>query len=399
MMRGLSKKDFGTTPDYFIQCIDRALRMEEESYMKKKVSAALVISIIVFLVVGTALAVAIGNYGVLDFLMKNNEASEYQKELIQSDFTQAGADMKDVSIRVRDAVSDGITLVLSVEAKAKESDAVLMLDTDKAELVIAAQGHDLGTPTGRERNEPDWLSFPEDQKYIYIGIPVMEKNSMGEYDSDAMYLIGTETYYESAQTIVYTLIYDITMLRNSEDMPPVRFTLATKEIAEMTSNDGDESSPSYKYPRWSHVEKATISVQGEFPVVETKTFVLHDPLLRVGNMQYTDVSFTISPYALYFEHVRSTNPEEPEVGTLVSKPAPITLEDTMVITDDLGRAYHELCYGYISTSIERSLSSKTNRVMYGGFGAPYPTELTLLGLYENGSNQVYEVTVELEEKE
>lgn len=371
-------------------------RFEEDQPMKKKMISSLALVLLLLALAGAALALA-GSYGVLDFLRSSPEADSPLAQSVQTEFSQTGGDMSDVTVRVRDAVADGVTLVLSVEMKAKNPADVLMKSEDKTGMLLKEQGNDFGPMTGRDPNMPDWSAFPEDQNYLYMSEPIMTKNEAGEYENPQAFIIGSEYYYEDAQTIVSTILYDITGLPEDAETLSLPFTVSIYEITGTRDTDNEGNPLTYEQPIWDYRERTNVVAEVRLGDMTTKTFAIEEPVLKVGELQYRDVTFTVSPYAMYFECIREDNPDEPDASTLITATEGTTLEELFFIQDDQGRKYEQLWYAFVSTSAEREAENERERFIYTAHGAPYPEALTIRGFYERDSNQVYEVTVPLVE--
>ncbi len=389
------RASYGSMPDDETQEVRRTLsRFEEETPVKKKLAGGTVlIAAMLLALVGVALA--IGNYGVLTFLFKGQETNETVQQSVQTGFTQTGGELSDLTVRVRDAVCDGIMLIMTVEMKTKNPDDVLMLTEDKSILFHNEQGREFPPPTGRERNVPDWSAFPEDRHFVYGSSPIMTKNADGAYDPTQPFLIGLESYYENPQTAIHTMIYDVTRRETPADSVPIAFTIGTNTVLGTKEAEDDGKPLGYDILDWDRQERTDVRVDVRIAPVEKKVFAPKEPVITVGRLRITDATFTVTPYALYFESNSEWIPDEPDASTLVTVPG--YKDNLRGLTDDLGREYLQLFYSYVSTSVERDQPLERDRTIYTGHGAPFPKTLTLRGFYQRDSDLAYETTVELVE--
>lgn len=390
---------YGTMPPEDEERMRRTLSaLEEEPPMRRKVTSTVALALVlVLLLAGVALAITRG-YGVLDFLSggKGIDASPIE-DRVQTEFAQAGGEMENVSVRVRDAVTDGITLLLTVELKAKDPEAVLMHSGDHSVLFLQAQGIDARGDSGRDRNEPDWASFPEDQRYIYVDMPAMKRNDDGSYENPLAFTIGDESYYEDPQTIVHTMIYDITRLEDPGEALPLHISVSEVYVKEVRDTDREGNALGYSIQSWDRVEQADIAVEVSLAPMETKVFRPTEEVVRVGHLEFSDITFTMSPYATYMECNRNDNPDPPDPETLVTLPKERIDGGLYAQVDDLGRLYWQMHYGYVITKTEQQAPLERERFLLTGHPAPYPSTITMQAFYQIDSGQVYEVAVALEE--
>lgn len=394
-MKKFCKEMYGDTPKHFLDSVDSALQSEDALKRKGYLRVALATAVLIMFA-SVALAVA-GRYGVLSFLYKDKLPDTETVSNVQTLLNQSGDDLSNVSVKVRDAVTDGITVLLTVEMKARHEDDMLMTLEDKSFMMLSEQGIDLGEMTGREQNKPDWSLIPQNQKYIYISAPHAPRVTFDSTTSMEISTIGSEYFYEGNNSVVYTMIYDISELEKNATPFTLSFEARTAKIVGETDTIGETSNAEYRIPSWDYADKATVSVDVRPSYHELKSFTVEGASFRVGEMEYTEVLFTMSPYALYFDFQRTKLDDEADASTLVPAGEGEDISKILYLYDDQGRQYHQLWYTFVASNEKQDDSIKTERFIYSGHGEPYPNEMSIRGFYSDDPNYVYEVTVVLQE--
>ncbi len=200
------QKVYEPAPEAFKRAMERALREREEPTMKRFSlrTAAIAVAVLIALT-GVALAVT-GQNGVLKFLFPDREpATELP---VQTALPQAGGDaLETITVKVRDAVSDGQTLHIAVEVAAKNPRDAVLYDLD-AEYVYPMSGQEARKPSIPVTEEGMGFCMPfvskakEAERILIIGTPMA---LLGGVDL----VKGTNWYYESPGVLVVDYVIDL----------------------------------------------------------------------------------------------------------------------------------------------------------------------------------------------
>lgn len=127
------------TPASFQTSIDRTLKsLKEEKPMKKNVVRTILLAaLIVALLLGTAYAV-VSFTGILDTY--HTKPLDGTEAFVQNDFGGAVYENEWYSVRVREALTDGITARVMLEYTAKDANALLVAETEDEDVAFEIDG-------------------------------------------------------------------------------------------------------------------------------------------------------------------------------------------------------------------------------------------------------------------
>lgn len=178
---------FGRTPDDFNRHVDTTLdRIVEGEQMKMKhktVGGIWIFALVLVLLMGTALALTTG-LGVLDFKQPVDDRMQEVQEMVV-DLTEVPAvETEHVRYQVKDAIWDGINVMLTIAADALEPDTY-MLSPDIEENVVGM---------GMEKTYGQ-MAKEQGKKIMHAQAPVVyingERGSItsiqSRYDGDTLY--------------------------------------------------------------------------------------------------------------------------------------------------------------------------------------------------------------------
>ena len=121
---------YGQVPQDFSALVEKALRKTREGPKMKRFTlrTALVLLICLVLLTGIALAAA-GVFSTKNSLdMYTSAPADGKGVELQTDLHQTGGDFPDLTVKVRDAVYDGVTAYVTVEYKLKDPEKNMILD-------------------------------------------------------------------------------------------------------------------------------------------------------------------------------------------------------------------------------------------------------------------------------
>ncbi len=296
---------FGSVPDSFERRVACALRRtKEEEVMKRKIPAALAFALVLILTAGIGLAIG-SSLGVLSFIEKNAPLSEAAKEAIQTEFTQEGGNLADVAVRVRDAVSDGKSLFITVEAKAKKPDDVLLATNDyigpEPWVSVKKQKEDIDSLIrGRDTDSlPRWADIRPDQTIHYVSACDQLDIVSGADDTNLTPGAGYSWRYEGLDTLVYNMVVDLSRLKNPAEELVIDFNPTVFEQQPMdTPNLPEGAVVSHFASCWKSKETVPLTARVKAGKMEARRAVAEVPIL-FGDVEITLLEITTTPLASY----------------------------------------------------------------------------------------------------
>lgn len=237
---------YGAMPAHDCQKMRLTLaQIKEEVPVKRKAIGTIILAVmLMILFIGAAFA--IGNQlGVLRFIERESALPEQIKREVQTEFSQEGGDTTDVSFRVRDAISDGRTLFITVEAKAKNPADALLLSFDMFDW-NDQEAMDFWRAT-RDRDEasyPDCDAYGDQRIHDVFSFNRVQIECAGQTMNDLA--VGNSYCYEGTDTIVNILMIDVRTLQ-TDDLLRVTFYPALGEKIEIDEPLPENAAPTYTF--------------------------------------------------------------------------------------------------------------------------------------------------------
>lgn len=314
-----------------LDAIHRLANHEEEPMKRKSITAVILCAALILAMAGAALAIA-GNWGVLDFLIKDRPVTDTLKETVQTEFTEATADLGDVTVRVRDAISDGLTLSVAVEYRAKNPDDAVLTDYDSIEwqndeiLAFYRETHRGTTPM------PDFDAVADARAIHTVSTqPETRVNTaIGNSRADVM---GNSWTYEGTDTLVAHMMYDISQLGDPHTELTLHITPRLLQRMDLAGEDIPENATP-TYAAWDRQTSADMTLTITPGAMETHT----------GQAQaafpYTDfrvdsLSVTTSPLATYVTIAKTLTAD------------PDAREAAFIVCDADGNPYRDLVHSQL----------------------------------------------------
>lgn len=230
---------------------------EEQIPMKRKSFTAILITALLMIALASAALAIAGGPGVLDFLFGDRPFPKAAEEHLQTVFTQSGGELDDIRLTVRDAVSDGRSLFLSVEAKATQPGDALLLtpegfDPANAEAMAAWQG----SYGAKMQAPPDWSAIGD--KRVHYLFPLEQIVITGTDGREQHPATGLYWHYEGIDTAVTTIIIDLTTLADAGEQLTVALTPVAAE------KDPAGALPEYaasSYVPYREIERTALTVE------------------------------------------------------------------------------------------------------------------------------------------
>lgn len=331
------RASFGDTPDLFRERMkDTLAQIEEEKPVKRfTVRTAILVVLLIVLMASIALAIST-NQGILGFLERDGALPESAIEPLQTEFTQDGGKLSNVTYRVRDAISDGKTLFVAIECKANNpKDAILTtmdyVPADDPEML------QLWKDMMVTRDSlPDVESISPDQTVHYVSETFATKvlQDDKEYPTDIIY--GTDQRFEDLNTIVYNIMFDLQKLENPQDELTIEFVVHERNITYFQGYDILKNDPEKPVIDWEVADETTLTAVIRAGHMESRRAEAEVPF-TFGDITFSYFSVETTPLATYVSMVRNrTEPENP--GTM-----------RFEIYGEDGRPYKSLMYIYHMT--------------------------------------------------
>ena len=169
--------------------------------------------LLVLLMAGIAVAITGGN-GIFSFLERDAAIPGDAKDALQTEFTQEGGELTNVTFRVRDAISDGRTLFVAIEGKTKNKEDVLLTMMDYVPAGDAKAMADWKSMMATRGSVPDLESITPEQNVHYVYYSFAARILQDGTEVEQFPLFGTDVLYEDMNTIVYNLMIDLRKLDN-----------------------------------------------------------------------------------------------------------------------------------------------------------------------------------------
>lgn len=204
------------------------LQEEQEPMKRKGFVAVLITALMIFALAGVALGIA-GHLGVIDFLSPAGPTS-IPAEAVQTEFTQDNCTVDGISVRVRDAVSDGRTLFVAVEMSATTpGEAVLVsLDTFDHSNAEMMQMWKYARPD--PIFHPDFEALAQATATHYVFPLEWIEVAGASIDQDINPVSGLNWRYEGIGTVVMNVMIDLQRLHDpSEALTITMHPTAAKE--------------------------------------------------------------------------------------------------------------------------------------------------------------------------
>ncbi len=300
--------DYGFAPQAFQDAVQSTLdTIKEEQPMKRfTVRTALIAALVLALMAGMALAIA-GELGVLGVIEKTIPLPKEAKEQIQTRFTQSGGDAPDITLRVRDAVSDGKTLFVAVEAKAKNPDDVLLTQMDASDLLDSRTIYDMTPPGSAAR--PDFSAIRGDQRVLTLAPHNIK--ILPEAEGEAPQLVfGYSWRYEGTDTVVIHLFIALDRLSDPRETLVIRFNPALHALSRAESTATNLNGP--------QLETSPLIVEVNAGKMEARRAVAKVPFDFMG-IRVDAMEVVTTPLATYVT-VNKTALEEQNKRLLPSLP-------------------------------------------------------------------------------
>ncbi len=292
---------FGSVPESFGERVACTLRRtKEEEIVKKKMPVALVFALVLVLACGAALAIGSG-LGVLDFIQGGAPISEEAKQAIQTEFAQQGGALASVTVKVRDAVSDGRMLFLVVEAKAKNpGDAVLA--TADYFLGDAKQAMDTYGAWRDPESFPDWAAIGKDARVHYMmpfGDVEIVSGGKATVEKRVGVHAGFSWRYEGVDTLVCNMLIDLSRVENPKETMTINLNPTMGKLADMEKSTKEQNPLATPlFAIWTPGETAPLTVEVKAGKMEAQHAVAKTPI-TFGDMEITKLEVTTTPLATY----------------------------------------------------------------------------------------------------
>lgn len=228
---------------------------KEEPIVKRKLSMGAVLALCLVLLAGIAMAVS-AHLGVLDFL-GGAPVPDEGRQAVQTELKQTGGTLSDVTVRVRDAVSDGRLLMLAVEARPVRAGEMVLNPTDDLNW------HDEGEVayfTGHR----DAATLPDvaaiDAASALHFVDCMQVSVLrGEGGSELFPVAGYTLRYEDGGVLVTNLIIDLGRLENPQEELTLQITPTVFRPVDLPREEWPEHTGEY-YKQSEPVEETTLNV-------------------------------------------------------------------------------------------------------------------------------------------
>lgn len=206
VMYELNKKDFGTTPDYFVQHLDKALQMGEESYMKKKMSIGFVLAIILLAATITAVAATLWPSFIKE-RFTSDEPTAHVGILALIDQVKGidlseSVEVEDVSMRLHYAIVDGSECVVLFSLQ--NSKPNMQSVEDRIFIAEADFQAENGVAAGGRCNITEWYDEVNGTLYCLGSTPLEGGDLPAESDVKMTLSVITEAPVES-QDFVFAM--------------------------------------------------------------------------------------------------------------------------------------------------------------------------------------------------
>lgn len=257
------------------------------------VRTVLIAIVLIGLMAGAAFAIG-SQLGILNFLEQAAPISGDAQQHIQTEFEQEGGELTDVTVRVRDAVSDGKTLFIAVEYKAKDPTHAVLLTGDNIDWTDT----DLVSYWMQNRppaSIPDWESIRPDQAIHYVESPFDTTILEGDDGSPLPPVSGVSWLYDGTDTVVFNLMIDLGRLENPKDQLLLRLTPAVCKQLEAEAGI-IERNP--LYTRWDALESTEMTVWVKAGTMPVQKAMPETPFI-FGWMQVDMMEVAVTPLAMY----------------------------------------------------------------------------------------------------
>ena len=368
--------------DQTLQMIHQLNIQEEQKPMKKKgFATVLLTALMLIMLTGAALGIA-NHFGVIDFLSPTG-GEGVPVEAIQTVFTHDTCIVDGVSIRVRDAVSDGRTLFVAVEAKAEnENDAVLVTLDAFDHANDEAMDQWLTSHTNAEYH-PDFEALGAAETIHYL-FPMEQVEVTGAgVKSGVNPVSGLNWRYEGTNTIVANLMIDLQKLENPGEVlditmhPTAAKEGTAKEYAEAYGMEIPEGlSPTFV--PFVPLDEGLLTTQVKAGSMDIRV-ARAEEAFTYGDFHINSLEVATSPLATYITVTRE-----------LTEAAKIRRSNAYIILDENGNPFENLSLVHVITQSPNADGSwdgvPLQNVYKRGSGLPKTLTLRAMEMYGRDEN-------------
>lgn len=220
-----------------------------------------------------------GTLGVRDFLSVRAALPENFDALVIRDFEGATAQMGDVTVSVRDAVTDGVGVYVTLAYTANNPGDVVLSEFD----------YDLSnTPWKASQAVLDEQRESEGNRIVVAGVWPTLTEEYGEEQQPLSWsaYVGDDYMYESAGTLVVNTMLDLRRIDWTGDTLPLTFAPFTVD----TSNQEE----------WARIDEARIDI--EIPITQMpQTRLTGEVPAEIFDETITEAKLLLTPFASYLD--------------------------------------------------------------------------------------------------
>lgn len=283
-----------------LEMIQRLASAEGKPAGSRKRFATVLLAVLLMLALaGAAFSIA-RQAGILDFLAPAEGLSRVEA-FVQTEFKQDGGIVDGISIRVRDAVCDGRTLFISVEAKTEDPNEALLVTLDEYFL----EHPEMLTLWALSDTFPvyhldaDALQQAASKRYINP-MNHVEARVSGSGVERFTPVVGVNWFYEGMDTVVSNIMIDVQELRDAEKTLLVSiFAQAVKRVTKeayeetyaTTADDMDQ-------PLYIPLEELPLTTEIQAGEMTIRTAVAETPFVFDGYF-FSGFEVSVSPLCTY----------------------------------------------------------------------------------------------------
>lgn len=279
------KAAFGPTPEAFKQRVSFTLRKVKEEKPVKKIKMATVVAMAMIVLLLAAVAYAASTqWGLFSFMeyRYDKQMPPEAKDAIQTNIPQTGGDETDVVFKVREALYDGATLHVIIEARPKAAGKVLLMAFDEMPGDLVSNNGPVYE--GDERTFKQ-VAAEEEKSLMRIGLGLKVNDSHVDGSADCL--------AEEDGTLVIRL--SGSLAAQGDTIPLVCDYSVNKLIDGKTTDKLIKGQFTFDLP--VNVHKTQRQYSGPVAVVKTGVMVDKIILTKTDAGIYSELTYSISPNA------------------------------------------------------------------------------------------------------
>lgn len=302
---------YGIAPPEFSNAIGQTLNTIQEEPKVRRFTIRTALLAALFIVLMASIALAIGNsLGILNMLGLQQTEDETITSQIQTEFTQEGGDLEHVTIRVRDAVSDGRMLFISLEAKARNADHMLVQSSDLFDWNNEEAIEFMERYAKEENDMPDIEALRSAKTVHALNSYVDTRVLSGASVVGTPPMTGVHWKYEDHNTLLSFVTLDLQRLRDVKDVISLVFFMGT--VGEDIENDAPY--PENAAPIYNHIkslENTTLHATIRLGNMPLEHYEMEPEVYMDEHLEIKQLTLTVSPLATYI-NISSRHPQPTE---------------------------------------------------------------------------------------